>query len=49
VPIRLGFDHVEDLLADSSASADLTIPRLAKVLPYSWAEQESRFGNIGTS
>ncbi len=36
-------------IADGSTSADLTITRLAKVLPYSWAEQERRFGNIGIS
>jgi hypothetical protein len=36
-------------IADGSAPADLTVTGLAKALPYSWAEQERRVGNIGIS
>jgi DNA invertase Pin-like site-specific DNA recombinase len=36
-------------IADGSAPADLTVTGLAKVLPYSWAEQERRVANIGSS
>lgn len=35
-------------IADGTAPADLTVTGLAKVLPYSWAEQEKRFGAPGS-
>ena len=31
-------------IVDGTAPADLTVTRLAKALPYSWAEQEERVG-----
>jgi hypothetical protein len=31
-------------IADGTVPADLTVTGLAKALPYSWAEQERRFG-----
>jgi site-specific DNA recombinase len=31
-------------IIDGTAPADLTVTGLAKALPYSWAEQERRFG-----
>jgi site-specific DNA recombinase len=31
-------------IVDGTAAADLTVTGLAKALPYSWAEQEQRFG-----
>jgi site-specific DNA recombinase len=33
-------------IVDGTAPADLTITGLAKALPYSWAEQERRFGFV---
>jgi hypothetical protein len=33
-----------DEFADGTAPADLTVTGLAKALPYSWAEQERKFG-----
>ena len=33
-------------IVNGTAPANLTLTSLAKVLPYSWAEQEQRIGNI---
>jgi len=34
-------------IADGTAPAGLTVSGLAKALPYSWAEQEKKFGLAG--
>jgi hypothetical protein len=36
-------------LLEGTAPADLTLTRVARALPYSWAEQERRVGILSLS
>jgi site-specific DNA recombinase len=43
-PLALLSPRIIAAIAGGTAPADLTVTGLAKALPYSWAEQERRFG-----
>jgi site-specific DNA recombinase len=44
-PLAFLSPHLIAAIADGTAPADLTVTSLAKSLPYSWAEQDQRFGH----
>jgi site-specific DNA recombinase len=41
-PLAFLSPRIVSTTLDGTAPADLTLTKLARVLPYSWAEQESR-------
>jgi site-specific DNA recombinase len=43
-PLAFLSPRIIAVIVDGTAPADLTVTGLAKALPYSWAEQERRFG-----
>jgi site-specific DNA recombinase len=43
-PLAFLSPRIIAVIAEGTAPADLTVTGLAKALPYSWAEQERRFG-----
>jgi site-specific DNA recombinase len=43
-PFAFVSPHIVSALLDGTAPADLTLTKLARTMPYSWAEQERRVG-----
>ena len=43
-PLAFVSPRIIAAIVDGTAPADLTVTGLAKVLPYSWAEQEQSIG-----
>jgi site-specific DNA recombinase len=46
-PLAFLSPRIVSALLDGTAPADLTLTKLARALPYSWAEQERRAGSVG--
>jgi site-specific DNA recombinase len=44
VPLAFASPRVISAIAEGTAPADLTVPGLARALPYSWAEQDQSVG-----
>ena len=48
-PLAFLSPRVVSVLLDGTGPADLTLTKLARLLPYSWAEQERRIEGLGTN
>jgi hypothetical protein len=46
-PLAFVSPRIVSALLDGTAPADLTLTKLARALPYCWAEQERRVGTSG--
>jgi hypothetical protein len=47
-PLAFLSPRIVSTILDGTAPADLTLTTLARVLPYSWAEQERRLATSGS-